>query len=61
MLASPLAILLSTIIMAIPAFSANATEWSTRSVYQVARRRPQIRTRLRLTAGFRLSQTGLRS
>ncbi|KAI9465024.1 glycoside hydrolase family 13 protein [Lactarius psammicola] len=35
MLASLLASLFGTIILAVPAFSANATDWSTRSIYQV--------------------------
>jgi alpha-amylase len=47
-----LAFLFWTIILAVPAFSANATDWSTRSIYQVTRRRPHTDTRL--TRGFQV-------
>ena len=52
MLTGSLPFLFGTIILAVPAFSANATDWSTRSIYQVTRRGAQIDTRL--TTGFQV-------
>ena len=48
--------ILRTLLLATPVFSANATDWSSRSIYQASRRR--IRSCLRLMEQRSLSQTG---
>ena len=49
--------ILRTLLLATPVFSANATDWSTRSIYQVTRQRLQACARLMECRS--LSQTGL--
>jgi hypothetical protein len=57
MFSAPATAILRTLLLAAPVFSANATDWSTRSIYQVTRR--HILPRARLMEHRSLSRTDL--